>query len=508
MRKLIGTLAFAALLTACSDGTGPDAAATTARDVVKPSAALVAPTYMAGNPSCSDLGYKGIKVDPPTSGTYSNGLLSVTMTADGFYVDWTSNKGLVAVIVKGGPNANVYTYYPPTLATSDVGLHSPINPSTDQPYGLSHVDFCYDEDILILQGLQVNKTASTTKDRDWDWTIDKSADQSSLNLSAGQTFQVNYSVGVNTTYEDVNKSIDGTITIFNSNPGPGQAISVTGVSDLVALGYTGTVTCPVTLPYSLAAQASLVCTYSAAAWGGGTSGTNVATVNASVNDANQSFDADAAWDFATATIGSETDECITVTDTYAGGLGTVCAGDEPKTYTYSRMITGGESCSETDVPNTAAFTTNDNGDTGSDSWNVHVTVECGGCTLTPGYWKTHSVRGPAPYDDTWALLTSGENTAFFLSGKSYYEILWTPPNGNAYYILAHAYIAAELNGLNGASVPAGVTTAFNAAQALFQVNAPAAVAGLKGPAKTTWTNLAGILDAYNHGVTGPGHCSE
>ena len=26
-----------------------------------------------------------------------------------------------------------------------------------------------------------------------------------------------------------------------------------------------------------------------------------------------------------------------------------------------------------------------------------------GCTLTQGYWKTHSENGPAPYDDNWAI---------------------------------------------------------------------------------------------------------
>ena len=35
-----------------------------------------------------------------------------------------------------------------------------------------------------------------------------------------------------------------------------------------------------------------------------------------------------------------------------------------------------------------------NGDTGSASWTIDVTVPCaGGCTLTPGYWKTHSSFG-------------------------------------------------------------------------------------------------------------------
>ncbi|MBK8505184.1 MAG: hypothetical protein IPL46_25070 [Saprospiraceae bacterium] len=33
-------------------------------------------------------------------------------------------------------------------------------------------------------------------------------------------------------------------------------------------------------------------------------------------------------------------------------------------------------------------------------------------TLTYDYWKLHSALGPAQYDDTWALLPSGENTPF------------------------------------------------------------------------------------------------
>ena len=134
----------------------------------------------------------------------------------------------------------------------------------------------------------------------------------------------------------------------------------------------------------------------------------------------------------------------------------------------------------------------------------------GGCTLTPGYWKTHSMYGPAPYDDTWASI--GEDTPFFLSGQSYYEVLWTTPQGgNAYYILAHAYIAAELNFLNGAD-PSAAQAAFDEATALLGTYTPDELAGLKGKAgketRAQFIALAEILDAYNNGLIGPGHCSE
>jgi hypothetical protein len=55
---------------------------------------------------------------------------------------------------------------------------------------------------------------------------------------------------------------------------------------------------------------------------------------------------------------------------------------------------------------------------------------------------------------------------FFLSGKTWYQVLWTAPAGNVYYNLAHQYIAAKLNFLNGASIPAA-QAAFDAATALF-----------------------------------------
>jgi hypothetical protein len=234
---------------------------------------------------------------------------------------------------------------------------------------------------------------------------------------------------------------------------------------------------------------------------------NVATVTDS-NGVAVSATAPIDWSKATLT---ETDECAAVSDTYAGALGTLCAGVDslPKTFTYSRTVGAYATCGDYSVDNVASVTAQDSGATGNDGWTVGIKVPCaGGCSLTPGYWKTHSSYGPAPYDDTWALV--GENTTFFSSGKSYYQVLWTSPSGgNAYYILAHAYIAAQLNQLNGADFSAA-QTAFNQATALFAnpANTPASVGALRGSARNTWINLATTLDNYNNGLIGPGHCSE
>src|SRR5207249_7314626 len=70
-------------------------------------AASVTPTVVAGNPTCEDLGLTQMaKFDPPVSGT----IASVTITVTDDSVDWTSTVPVAAVIVKGGPEANVYYY--------------------------------------------------------------------------------------------------------------------------------------------------------------------------------------------------------------------------------------------------------------------------------------------------------------------------------------------------------------------------------------------------------------
>jgi hypothetical protein len=132
-----------------------------------------------------------------------------------------------------------------------------------------------------------------------------------------------------------------------------------------------------------------------------------------------------------------------------------------------------------------------------------------GCTLTQGYWKTHSDLGPAPFDDTWDLLPSGSSTIFYLSGQTWYQAFHTAPAGNAYYNLAHHYMAAVLNGLAGADLSA-VSSEIITADGLFSTWTPAQIGALKGndALRQQFISLAGVLGAYNEGITGPGHCED
>lgn len=152
----------------------------------------------------------------------------------------------------------------------------------------------------------------------------------------------------------------------------------------------------------------------------------------------------------------------------------------------------------------------------TDQTIVHLTINSGewqeegeSCTLTRGYWQTHSIYGPAPYDDTWAVF--GEDTIFYLSELTYYEAINTPPaGGNSYFILAPQYIAAVLNQLNGASVPEEVQVAITSAVDLFGQYTPAEIAAMapNDPIRQQFNALAELLDDYNNGLIGPGHCDD
>lgn len=74
------------------------------------------------------------------SGTYG----PITWTTDGTYLNWSSTVPLkIAIIVKGGNNANVFTSA--DCSSSGTGLSSPINPKNNLPYGISNITFCYTE---------------------------------------------------------------------------------------------------------------------------------------------------------------------------------------------------------------------------------------------------------------------------------------------------------------------------------------------------------------------------
>jgi LPXTG-motif cell wall-anchored protein len=130
-----------------------------------------APVEVGENTTCADLAPEGatwieLKVEPVEDGTFSDGTLTVTIdvrdTAAGPVFDWTSNIGVDAVFVKGGPGGLLYVYDPPAESTGDTGLHAPVNPSNGKFFGLSHVSFCYDKDQATTTTTETPTTSTTS----------------------------------------------------------------------------------------------------------------------------------------------------------------------------------------------------------------------------------------------------------------------------------------------------------------------------------------------------------
>jgi hypothetical protein len=143
------------------------------------------------------------------------------------------------------------------------------------------------------------------------------------------------------------------------------------------------------------------------------------------------------------------------------------------------------------------------------TWEVDVNLICDqGCTYTQGYWKTHSEFGPAPFDETWAMLPNGASTLFYNSGKTWYVVFHTPipsPAGpKRYYQLAHQFMAAKLNHLAGANSSA-VSGILDWCETKFAAWPSASV---PGEDREDAFAYATTLDQYNNGIIGPGHCDD
>lgn len=459
--------------------------------------------FLDGNPSCADLGFaEELKIDQSelVQGAWivsSDGELEVQVfTVDGKHFAWISNLGIDAVIAKGGDGANVYSYDPEAL--QGAGLVTPDN-SSGGPAAISHISFCYDWEVLV------SKSASTSFHREFSWQIQKEAlGDPALLLSAGQIYLMPYRVSVSSSYSDSDFAVSGVISVHN--PSAEHSAILASVSDSLAGVGDLAVDCgQVVFPFVLGPGASLECSYSSTL-PDGQDRLNTALVEVAPGSAVGGGSGTADVSFGEPD--SVTDECVDVDDDQAGFLGSTC---EDQVFEYILPIGPYSACTEHTFDNEALFTASDSGAQGSDSVSIPVEVACApdGCSLTPGYWKTHSEFGPAPYDDTWAQLPDGASTIFYLSGQSYHQVLWTAPKGNAYFILAHAFIAAVLNGLNGADV-SEVGDELAAAQTIFESHSPAQIGSLRPKAdlRILILSLASTLDGYNNGLIGPGHCSE
>ncbi len=311
------------------------------------------------------------------------------------------------------------------------------------------------------------------------WTVDKSG-PTHLTIHADQDFGVDYTVTVT---KSCTNHVHGTVD------GDGAPDSV----DVTLDSTTAAVDCA-------PLDGSFHCTYD-----GHPSSTADGTVHAVAHYHDGSTaSGDAPYSFLHAPV---IDDSVRVEDSFAGILAQHL--DHSAQFRYTRHISSHDCGSHFTIENTASVF--DGELLASVTHTLSVDVVCG-CTLTPGYWKTHSKYGPAPSDARWNLITpSGPDTPFFSSGQTYIQVLNTPPSGgNVYYILSFQYIAAKLNMLSGASSTPAVDSAFASATAFFGSYTPT-TAGALGKSSTARQDALGwatTLGDYNSGLIGPGHCDE
>jgi hypothetical protein len=137
-----------------------------------------------------------------------------------------------------------------------------------------------------------------------------------------------------------------------------------------------------------------------------------------------------------------------------------------------------------------------------------------GCTLTQGYWKTHGdPDNQKKYDDTWDKIGPlGSAEDFFDTGVTWMEVLEQPPaGGNAYFILAHQYIAAHLNVIKDVDPadPSLIMGDFAWAELLLDTydGNPKTMDEIETDGvRADFIYLAEKLDDFNNGIIGPGHC--
>jgi len=366
--------------------------------------------------------------------------------------------------------------------------------------------------------LDVAKTVETEFTRTYKWEIAKSSDTTSLILPRGFPWDVDYAVSVNTTgYTDGDVKVSGVITI--GNPAP-MAAQLLGVVDLISPDTALAVNCGVEFPVSLEAEDALECTYT-----GDLPDVGERTNTASATIQNYAYDADGAatesgtTDFSgseAVTFGdpsTELDTCVSISDDWAGELGTACLADDelPKTFTYTSTLGAYDECGMFEETNTAGFETGDNAATGSATWTVNVNVPCGpDCTLSQGYWKNHSEAGPAPYDNTWAYMPEGAETSFFDTEETWLYFFREPPTGgNAYIKVARQYMAAWLSGLHGADVAKVADEIQQAMEWLDQYDGDPEAFDLDDKKlQHDFNKLQERLDRFNNGMVGPPKCDD
>ncbi len=188
----------------------------------------------------------------------------------------------------------------------------------------------------------------------------------------------------------------------------------------------------------------------------------------------------------------------------------------PEGYAFTLQDQGGDDALDSDAdPSTgvAICTTLDNGETDL-TWDAGLyMIPQEGCTLTIGYWKTHAGFGPQP-DMVTALLPiwlgtpggthSVQVTTAAMAVDYLSQFVYGVPSNGITKLYAQL-LGAKLNIANGAD-NASAAAAIAAADAFLANYDWTAWSSLSKSNKKLVLGWQSLLDEYNNGDIGPGHC--
>jgi hypothetical protein len=272
--------------------------------------------------------------------------------------------------------------------------------------------------VCVGADLTVTKTAAPSFTRTYTWGISKSVDNTEIHTSGAATF--NYTVSV--THDagtDSNWQVTGNITV--KNPNDWESVPLTGVTDAIDNGGSCVVSGNTTQTIAAGGTATLgyTCSYTSAP--SPASGTNTATATwdgTAASTPHGTADGTATADFGSV-LPNIVDGSVSVSDTLGGSLGTVSYTDpSPTTFTYPYTFSGDTAGTCTDHPNTATFTTDNSGTTGSASQSVKV---CVGADLkvsknaTPAFTRTYN----------WNIAKSVNPAVLDAGGTAHYTVTVT-----------------------------------------------------------------------------------
>jgi hypothetical protein len=375
--------------------------------------------------------------------------------------------------------------------------------------------------------LSASKTAEGYWIREYDWTVEKSADQEEVTIPTGQSVTVTFTITATRGEPRDIYGVRGEICVTNGGdratqelqivdvvqykPGSGQFQELTretvDTNDNPVLDR-GESHC---YPYDVEFVPVLGAIYRNEA--------RVTITNHSGWLGTPFGPAPKAGFSLPSTPTDVRDETATLSDALTCPVGFSCtlstAG--PWNLSGSHQVTLGvtvtnlSACDTTqELVNTATLTEDDTGTPHTARATVRLVAprcetepggELEGCTRTQGYWKNHPDDWPASYSP---------DDRFFSSGQTWMQVLQTPPaRGNAYYILAHQYIAAVLNQAanSGATLPDAVEEALAWAETFFSTYRPGDTLSRDVRAQAIW--YAGLLDGFNNGeFEGWPHCDD